>query len=89
MSVVGGVVYRGAQIPELQGSYIFGDYASGNIWAMQYDGASVNGVRRLAGMVGLAAFGRDPSNGDVLLGQPWWGPVRRLVRNDSTGSLPT
>ncbi len=89
MSVVGGVVYRGSQIPELQGSYIFGDYASGNIWAMQYDGASLNGVRRLAGLVGLAAFGRDPSNGDILLGQPWWGPVQRLVRNSSTGLLPT
>lgn len=88
MSVVGGLVYRGARIPELQGSYIFGDYASGNIWAMQHDGASVNGVRRLAGLVGLAAFGRDPSNGDVLLGQPWWGPVQRLVRNNSGTALP-
>lgn len=88
MSVVGGVVYRGPRIPELQGSYIFGDYVSGNIWSLQYDGVIATDVRWLAGLVGVAAFGRDPSNGDVILGQPWWGPIQRLVRNTSAMGLP-
>lgn len=32
-AVTGGFVYRGARIPALQGSYIFGDFISGRIWS--------------------------------------------------------
>ncbi|MGZ4885701.1 MAG: PQQ-dependent sugar dehydrogenase, partial [Halobacteriota archaeon] len=31
-SVTGGFVYRGAALPELVGSYVYGDYGSGRIW---------------------------------------------------------
>lgn len=89
MSVVGGVVYRGAKIPELQGSYIFGDYISGNIWSLVYDGSAVTGIRRIAGLVGVCNFGIDPANGDVLLAQPWFGSIQRLVRNVNTSPLPS
>jgi glucose/arabinose dehydrogenase len=36
-AVIGGYVYRGARLPELQGRYIFGDYPSGRIWAVSYE----------------------------------------------------
>ncbi len=87
-SVVGGVVYRGQRIPELRGSYIFGDYGSGNIWSLQYDGTNVTYWRRIAGVVGVVSFGQDPSNGDILLSQPWYAPIQRLVRTSSNGTLP-
>ena len=32
-SVTGGYVYRGSAMPALQGSYIFGDFCTGQIWA--------------------------------------------------------
>lgn len=32
-SIIGGYVYRGP-IPSLQGSYVFGDFVSGNIWTL-------------------------------------------------------
>ncbi len=32
-SITGGYVYRGADLPELWGAYVFGDYVSGRIWA--------------------------------------------------------
>ena len=33
--IVGGVVYRGSRIPALSGRYIFGDAASGTLWALR------------------------------------------------------
>ncbi|MDH3612226.1 MAG: PQQ-dependent sugar dehydrogenase [Gammaproteobacteria bacterium] len=37
-SVTGGFVYRGTAIPGLAGRYVFGDFASGRIWALQDNG---------------------------------------------------
>ena len=36
-SVTGGVIYRGAAIPELQAVYLFGDWCSGRIWGLWRD----------------------------------------------------
>jgi glucose/arabinose dehydrogenase len=33
-SVIGGVVYRGQAIPSLRGAYLFSDYCSGTLWAI-------------------------------------------------------
>jgi len=33
-SITGGYVYRGSAIPNLNGSYVFGDFVSGRIWAL-------------------------------------------------------
>ncbi|HXT57941.1 MAG TPA: PQQ-dependent sugar dehydrogenase [Pirellulales bacterium] len=36
-SVIGGPVYRGAKLPDLAGSFIYGDYITGTIWAIRAD----------------------------------------------------
>jgi uncharacterized repeat protein (TIGR03806 family) len=36
-SITGGYVYRGSAMPSLVGTYIYGDYITGNIWALTYD----------------------------------------------------
>ncbi len=33
-SITGGYVYRGSEVPELAGRYVYGDYCSGRIWAL-------------------------------------------------------
>lgn len=33
-STTGGIVYRGAAIPNLNGRYLFGDFGSGNLWSI-------------------------------------------------------
>jgi glucose/arabinose dehydrogenase len=33
-TVIGGVVYRGAEWPALRGAYLFADYCSGTVWAI-------------------------------------------------------
>lgn len=38
-SITGGNVYRGDGIPDLQGTYFFGDYCSNQIWSFRWDGS--------------------------------------------------
>ena len=81
-SITGGIVYRGANLPDLTGAYIFGDYVDGHIWAMRRT-PSVS-VSRITGNAGQVAFGADPSNGDVLMVDIGEGRIQRLVAG--TGS---
>ncbi len=37
MSIIGGCVYRGPRLPELDGAYLYGDYVVGALWALRYD----------------------------------------------------
>ncbi len=66
-SVTGGIVYRGEQLPELQGYYFYGDYCLGNLWIAQRDGAGIwqttlwMGTQRQ-----ISAFGEDES-GEIYL----------------------
>jgi uncharacterized repeat protein (TIGR03806 family) len=47
-SLTGGVVYRGQQLPELDGCFIYGDYSTGKIWGVRHDGTQVTFHRELA-----------------------------------------
>ena len=33
------LVYRGKQVPELDGAYLYADYVTGKLWALRYDEA--------------------------------------------------
>src|SRR5678816_4155915 len=39
--VIGGHVYRGSALPALVGSYVYGDFVSGRVWALVHDGQQV------------------------------------------------
>lgn len=85
-SITGGRVYRGTRIGSLVGKYIFADYNSGNIWALTQDGTN---VERIAGEGGIAAFGYDPSNQDILLADDNSSIIRRLTAATSDSSYPS
>jgi glucose/arabinose dehydrogenase len=48
-SITGGLVYRGTRFPELAGTYLFADYASGNLWALRRRDGQPPHVARLTG----------------------------------------
>ena len=37
-SITGGYVYHGDRLPELKGAYIYGDYDTGRVWMLRYEG---------------------------------------------------
>jgi len=56
-SIVGGFVYRGKAIPELVGGYLYGDYVSGRLWALQIDKATGRATNLAIPWNGLPIFG--------------------------------
>lgn len=66
-SITGGIVYRGTRLAQLSGAYIFGDYISGNIWALRGALSGNPVTEHIANRRSIAAFGRDPRNGDILM----------------------
>ncbi len=39
-AIVGGIVYRGSELPRLTGRFLFADFCRGDIWSLQYVGAA-------------------------------------------------
>lgn len=67
-SVTGGYVCRDKSLPELAGKYIYGDFVSGNIWALTYNGKKAvknDLIGQLSG--GLSSFGEDSKHGLFVL----------------------
>jgi glucose/arabinose dehydrogenase len=62
-SVTGGFVDRGRELTELFGSYIYGDFGSGRIWTLRYDGINdpVNS-EILDTDLSITSFGTDEQN---------------------------
>ncbi len=66
-SVTGGYVYRGAEFPELEGVYLFGDYCSGKIWGVATQVGEQPRMVELATVdVRLSSFGED-EQGELYL----------------------
>lgn len=87
-SITGGIVYRGTNLPDLTGAYIFSDYLDGHVWALWRNGTQVTNVQRLTGNSGFVAFHADPSNGDVLAADIQEGRIYRLAAGGSSGNYP-
>ncbi len=69
-SVIGGHVYRGERVPSLAGAYVFGDFCSGRIWALRYDGEQVTEHLLLADTsLRIASFGEDREGELYVLSQ--------------------
>jgi glucose/arabinose dehydrogenase len=51
-SITGGAVYRGSAMPSLVGTYIYGDYITGTIWALTYDASNKPVPRPIASVSG-------------------------------------
>jgi glucose/arabinose dehydrogenase len=74
-SVTGGYVYRGSTISELQGTYFFADYCSGNIWTFKEKNGKATEFQNRTEEINLggggftnyiSSFGED-NNGELYI----------------------
>ncbi|MEL6300434.1 MAG: PQQ-dependent sugar dehydrogenase [Pseudomonadota bacterium] len=83
-SITGGQVYRGTEIPDLIGLYVFADYGSGRVWVARPDGNGGFTNDQLANTsLNPTAFASGP-DGELYLvdinGSNGRGRVRRMQR---------
>ncbi len=87
-AVIGGYVYRGSRYPGLDGRFLYADFTSGNIWALERQLSAPPQIERIAGESGIVGFAPDPSNGDVLMLDIGDGVVRRLTTSLDDTTFP-
>ena len=81
-AVVGGLVYRGEKIPWLGGTYFFGDFCSGRVWALDGDPAGGWHMIQIADLDRpISSFGRD-ADGELLV-LTFGGSILRLTEADA------
>ncbi len=62
-ATIGGFVYRGPELTDLMGSYIYGDYISGRIWALSnYDKSNPANKELVKTDLRITSFGVDQEN---------------------------
>jgi glucose/arabinose dehydrogenase len=84
-AITGGYVYRGSEIPELDGVYLFSDFASGYIWGLDAD-AVADGQPAIAHLLldapqGFVSFGEDDAG--ELYAVALDGSVYRIVADQA------
>jgi uncharacterized repeat protein (TIGR03806 family) len=85
VSITGGFVYRGSAIAGLQGRYVFADFASGRIWALEADGQG--GFEELVSSgIGISSFAAD-QDGELYITDYFGGRIRQLVQTSAGADL--
>lgn len=89
-SISGGYVYRGADIPQLQGQYFYADYCSAEVWSLTWnEAAGATRVRNWTGQLepnggfgSIVGFGQDAA-GELYVLDYDRGTAFRLVPSAS------
>jgi len=80
VSVTGGFVYRGSEISNLVGWYVFGDFGSGSVFAIPQDSAAGVTPRLMFDTgLGIVTFGQA-TNGELYLMDFGAGTIHKIKR---------
>jgi len=87
-SVTGGYVYRGPDVPALQGFYVYADYCAGFVQAFKYTGSGINNQRDISARISpgsqISSFGED-AKGELYI-MTLGGPLYRIIDSDTTAT---
>jgi uncharacterized repeat protein (TIGR03806 family) len=87
-SITGGYVYRGSALPSIAGWYLYGDFVTGQVWALQFDGTDVVAVEEIGQVPNPSSFGEDAA-GELYVVSYSHGTVHRLIELDPGSATPT
>jgi len=80
ISITGGFVYRGSRLLGLTGWYVYGDFGSGRIWALEYGGVNPPVNKELVNTdLSITSFGLDEDN--ELYVCDFGGKIHRLAES--------
>jgi putative heme-binding domain-containing protein len=83
-SITGGFVYRGKKLPELDGTYIFGDWETRRVWGAKVEGEKLGERHELIDpTVRIVDFAED-SDGELYLLDHDNGSIYTLVPNTAS-----
>lgn len=86
-SITGGYVYRGDDIPELGGYYLYGDYCTGEIWGLSTQDLGALPLPLATGKGNIYSFAEDPG-GEIYVLQSSGEIGRIRLDMDGGGSDP-
>ena len=86
--IAGGLFYREAALPELNGSYLFSDFWAGFLGRFRPDGERANEVEWLVWEASVSDINLHPGTGDILLADWSEGSIKRLVAGPDPQSSP-
>ncbi|GGM89433.1 glucose dehydrogenase [Dyadobacter beijingensis] len=79
-SITGGLVYRGKAVPALEGKYVFGDYVSGRLFALETsNGKALKNSIIAEGAGQISAFGTDAAH-ELYFCNYTTGKIMKLAR---------
>jgi putative heme-binding domain-containing protein len=85
-SITGGYVSSTSRLPDLRGTYVYGDYVTGKVWGLKHAGSKVTWREELVDTpLQIVSFGIDHS-GDVLMLDYPSGTLHRLANNPRRGA---
>jgi glucose/arabinose dehydrogenase len=61
-SITGGFVYRGSKVSELYGKYVYADFVSGHIWALEFKNGTAINNKLFSNAHPVSTFGIDEAN---------------------------
>lgn len=73
-AIIGGLVYRGVAFPSMRGVYFYGDWCSGRIWGLKFDGTAWRTAVLLESGLRITTFGKD-GDGNLLVADGAFGDV--------------
>jgi glucose/arabinose dehydrogenase len=82
-SITGGHVYRGTDILEIVGRYIYADYSTGEIWSLEWNGVDTANVLLIDVPAFVSSFGVDEAN-ELYFTTLFGGRVMKLVDDQPT-----
>ncbi len=93
-SITGGYVYRGTEIANWQGTYIYGDYLSKKIWGLVYQNGEIIKNDLIATSIpSISSFGED-EKGELYVVGHWDASIYKIVQDptaieDDRNIIPT